>query len=136
MSDRAIALDRVRREFADGPGSRVLGASLDYGDRGVARVRLPFRDVWIDERGDVASGIIALLAETAARLAALSLSPHARVRLLDIKLNHFGCENASMLAIGEVVLREATLAICRIEVLQKQDRTVALGLATYSLSEL
>ena len=135
MSDRAIGLERVRREFSNGPGGRVLGASLDYGDRGVARVRLPFRETWLDERGEIGTGVIALLAETASRLAALSLSPQARVRLLDIKLNHFGCENAGMLAIGEVVLREPALAICRIEVLQKQDRTVALGLATYSLSD-
>jgi acyl-coenzyme A thioesterase PaaI-like protein len=112
---------------------RLLGAKVDYCENGVARVRLPYRDVWQDARGEMSSGLLSFIGEAASRLAVASLAHGSNIVLHDIKINYLGHEKKPLLAIGEVVLRKPKLAICRIELLQGHDRSVAVGLATYSI---
>jgi acyl-coenzyme A thioesterase PaaI-like protein len=133
VTDRALSLERVRREVSEGPMRQLLGAKLDYCENGVARISLPYRDVWEDARGDLSSGILSLTGEVAARLAVTSLAHGSNIVLHDIKMNYLGHEKKALLAIGEVVLRKPKLAICRIELLQGHDKSVAVGVAAYSI---
>ncbi|MFQ5790093.1 MAG: PaaI family thioesterase [Acidobacteriota bacterium] len=133
MDDRAALLDRVRRRFDRAPLNSFLGMSLGYCENGVARVRLPYQREFDDRQGSVASGLIALLAETAGIFATASLSPSSAVKTVEFKINLLGGDPSDLLAIGEVVRRERSLATCRLEVIQGTDRVIAIGLATYSL---
>lgn len=133
MTDGALSDELLRRELSEGVVGRFLRARVDYCENGVARVRLPYRDVWEDSRGELSAGALALIGELAARLAVASVGRGSAVTLHDIKMNYLGHEKKTMLAIGEVVLRKPSLAICRIELLQGHDKPVAVGLATYSV---
>jgi uncharacterized protein (TIGR00369 family) len=128
-----MLLDRVRRQFEKAPSHDFLGITLGYCENGVARVRMSYRKELDDVHGNVSSGIIALLAETAGSFAVASLVPNIPVRMVEFKVNLLGGDRADLLAIAEVVRRGRSLATCRLEVVQGADRVIAIGLATYAL---
>lgn len=133
MDDPALLLDRVKRQFETTPVHTLLGLSVDFCANGVARVRLAFRKDLEDAEGNLHSGIIALAGETAGALAAASVAPGSLVRVAEFKINYLGSHRSDLIAVGEVMSRRRNLAVCRLEVIQGEDRTVALGLATYTL---
>ena len=62
-----------------------------------------------------------------------SVSPGSTVKTVEFKLNLLAGVQGDLLAIGEVVRKGRTLATCRLEVVEGNDRVVAIGLATYTL---
>jgi len=132
-SERSAHLDKLKQLFESAPVSRYLGMSLGYCENGVARVRLPFRKDFVEGHGVIHGGLIGLLGDTAGNFAVGSVSPGSTVKTVEFKLSLLSSVQGDLLAIGEVVRKGRTLATCRLEVVEGNDRVVAIGLATYAL---
>ena len=132
-SDRSSHLEKVKQLFESAPISRHLGMLLGYCENGVARVRLPFRPEFMEGHGTVHGGLIGLVADTAGSFAVGSVSPGSTVKTVEFKLSLLGTVQGELLAIGEVVRKGRTLATCRLEVVEGNDRVIAIGLGTYVL---
>lgn len=132
-SERSAHLDKLKQLFDAAPISRYLGMTLGYCENGVARVRLPFRKDFEEGHGVIHGGLIGLLADTAGNFAVGSVSPGSTVKTVEFKLSLLAGVQGDLLAIGEVVRKGRTLATCRLEVVEGNDRVVAIGLATYAL---
>jgi len=132
-SERSAHLDKLKQLFDSAPISRYLGMTLGYCENGVARVRLPFRKDFEEGHGVIHGGLIGLLADTAGNFAVGSVSPGSTVKTVEFKLSLLAGVQGDLLAIGEVVRKGRTLATCRLEVVEGNDRVVAIGLATYAL---
>jgi uncharacterized protein (TIGR00369 family) len=132
-SERSAHLDKLKQLFDSAPISRYLGMSLGYCENGVARVRLPYRKEFEEGHGVIHGGLIGLLADTAGNFAVGSVSPGSTVKTVEFKLSLLAGVQGDLLAIGEVVRKGRTLATCRLEVVEGNDRVVAIGLATYAL---
>jgi acyl-coenzyme A thioesterase PaaI-like protein len=61
------------------------------------------------------------------------MSPGSTVKTVEFKMSLLAGVQGDLLAIGEVVRKGRTLATCRLEVVEGNDRVVAIGLATYAL---
>jgi len=133
MSERSAHLEKLKHLFETAPISRYLGMTLGYCENGVARVRLPFRKDFEEGHGVIHGGMIGLLADTAGNFAVGSVSPGSAVKTVEFKLSLLAGVQGDLLAIGEVVRKGRTLATCRLEVVEGNDRVVAVGLATYAL---
>lgn len=133
MSERSAHLEKLKHLFETAPISRFLGMTLGYCENGVARVRLPFRKDFEEGHGVIHGGMIGLLADTAGNFAVGSVSPGSAVKTVEFKLSLLAGVQGDLLAIGEVVRKGRTLATCRLEVVEGNDRVVAVGLATYAL---
>lgn len=132
-NERSAHLDKLKQLFDAAPISRYLGMALGYCENGVARVRLPFRKDFEEGHGVIHGGLIGLLADTAGNFAVGSVSPGSTVKTVEFKLSLLTGVQGDLLAIGEVVRKGRTLATCRLEVVEGNDRVVAIGLATYAL---
>jgi uncharacterized protein (TIGR00369 family) len=132
-SERSAHLEKLKQLFDSAPISRYLGMTLGYCENGVARVRLPFRKDFEEGHGVIHGGLIGLLADTAGNFAVGSVSPGSTVKTVEFKLSLLAGVQGDLLAIGEVVRKGRTLATCRLEVVEGNDRVVAIGLATYAL---
>lgn len=132
-NERSAHLDKLKLLFDSAPISRYLGMSLGYCENGVARVRLPFRKDFEEGHGVIHGGLIGLLGDTAGNFAVGSVSPGSTVKTVEFKLSLLAGVQGDLLAIGEVVRKGRTLATCRLEVVEGNDRVVAIGLATYAL---
>ena len=132
-NERSAHLDKLKQLFESAPISRYLGMSLGYCENGVARVRLPFRKDFEEGHGVIHGGLIGLLGDTAGNFAVGSVSPGSTVKTVEFKLSLLTGVQGDLLAIGEVVRKGRTLATCRLEVVEGNDRVVAIGLATYAL---
>jgi len=132
-TERSAHLDKLKQLFDAAPISRYLGMALGYCENGVARVRLPFRKDFEEGHGVIHGGLIGLLADTAGNFAVGSVSPGSTVKTVEFKLSLLTGVQGDLLAIGEVVRKGRTLATCRLEVVEGNDRVVAIGLATYAL---
>ncbi|HSF16469.1 MAG TPA: PaaI family thioesterase [Vicinamibacteria bacterium] len=132
-NERSAHLEKLKQLFEAAPISRALGMSLGYCENGVARVRLPFRKDFEEGHGVIHGGLIGLLGDTAGNFAVGSVSPGATVKTVEFKISLLTGVTGDLLAIGEVVRKGRTLAMCRIEVVEGNDRVVAIGLATYAL---
>lgn len=135
-SERSAHLDKLKQLFDSAPISRYLGMTLGYCENGVARVRLPFRKDFEEGHGVIHGGLIGLLADTAGNFAVGSVSPGSTVKTVEFKLSLLAGVQGDLLAIGEVVRKGRTLATCRLEVVEGNDRVVAIGLATYALQAI
>ena len=133
MNERSAHLEKLKLFFESAPISRYLGMTLGYCENGVARVRLPFRKEFEEGHGIIHGGLIGLLADMAGNFAVGSMSPGSTVKTVEFKLNLLAGVQGDLLAIGEVVRKGRTLATCRLEVVEGNDRVVAIGLATYAL---
>lgn len=132
-NERSAHLEKIKQLFDSAPISRYLSMSLGYCENGVARVRLPFRKDFEEGHGVIHGGLIGLLGDTAGNFAVGSVSPGSTVKTVEYKLSLLASVQGDLLAIGEVVRKGRTLATCRIEVVEGNDRVVAIGLATYAL---
>ena len=132
-NERSAHLDKLKQMFDAAPISRYLGMVLGYCENGVARVRLPFRKDFDEGHNVIHGGLIGLLADTAGNFSVGSVSPGSTVKTVEYKLNLLTSVQGDLLAIGEVVRKGRTLATCRLEVVEGNDRVVAIGLATYAL---
>ena len=132
-NERSAHLDKLKHMFDAAPISRYLGMALGYCENGVARVRLPFRKEFEEGHGVINGGLIGLLADTAGNFSVGSVSPGSSVKTVEFKLSLLTSVQGDLLAIGEVVRKGRTLATCRLEVVEGNDRVVAIGLATYAL---
>jgi uncharacterized protein (TIGR00369 family) len=132
-NERSAHLEKLKLLFDSAPISVFLGMSLGYCENGVARVRLPFRKDFEEGHGVIHGGVIGLLGDTAGNFAVASLSPGSTVKTVEFKLSLLAGVQGDLLAIGEVVRKGRTLATCRLEVVEGNDRVVAIGLATYAL---
>jgi uncharacterized protein (TIGR00369 family) len=133
MNERSAHLEKLKQLFESAPISRHLGMSLGYCENGVARVRLPHRQEFEEGHGIIHGGLIGLLADTAGSFAVGSMSPGSTVKTVEFKMSLLAGVQGDLLAIGEVVRKGRTLATCRLEVVEGNDRVVAIGLATYAL---
>jgi len=136
MNERSAHLEKLKQLFETAPISRFLGMSLGYCENGVARVRLPTRKEFEEGHGITHGGLVGLLAETAGSFAVGSMSPGSTVKTVEFKLSLLAAVQGDLLAIGEVVRKGRTLATCRLEVVEGNDRVVAIGLATYALQAI
>ena len=132
-NERSAHLEKLKQLFESAPISRSLGMSLGYCENGVARVRLPYRKEFEEGHGVIHGGLIGLLADTAGNFAVGSVSPGSTVKTVEFKMSLLAGVQGDLLAIGEVVRKGRTLATCRLEVVEGNDRVVAIGLATYAL---
>ena len=132
-NERSAHLEKLKQMFDAAPISRYLGMALGYCENGVARVRLPFRKEFEEGHGVIHGGLIGLLADTAGNFSVGSVSPGSTVKTVEFKLSLLTSVQGDLLAIGEVVRKGRTLATCRLEVVEGNDRVVAIGLATYAL---
>lgn len=136
VSERSAHLEKLKQLFETAPVSRYLGMALGYCENGVARVRLPFRKEFVDGNSVIHGGLIGLLGDTAGNFAVGSVSPGSNVKTVEFKLSLLSSVQGDLLAIGEVVRKGRTLATCRLEVVEGNDRVVAIGLATYALQAI
>jgi len=132
-NERSAHLEKLKQLFDSAPISRYLGMTLGYCENGVARVRLPFRKDFEEGHGVIHGGLIGLLGDTAGNFAVGSVSPGSTVKTVELKLSLLAGVQGDLLAIGEVVRKGRTLATCRLEVVEGNDRVIAIGLATYAL---
>jgi uncharacterized protein (TIGR00369 family) len=135
-NERSAHLDKLKQLFEAAPISRYLGMTLGYCENGVARVRLPFRKDFEEGHGVIHGGLIGLLGDTAGNFAVGSVSPGSTVKTVEFKLSLLAGVQGDLLAIGEVVRKGRTLATCRLEVVEGNDRVIAIGLATYALQAI
>lgn len=133
MNERSAHLEKLKQLFEAAPIGRYLGMNLGYCENGVARVRLPYRKEFEAGHGIIHGGLIGLLADTAGSFAVGSMSPGSTVKTVEFKISLLSGVQGDLLAIGEVVRKGRTLATCRLEVVEGNDRVVAIGLATYAL---
>lgn len=133
MNERSAHLEKLKLFFESAPINRHLGMALGYCENGVARVRLQYRKEFEEGHGIIHGGLIGLLADMAGNFAVGSMSPGSTVKTVEFKLNLLAGVQGDLLAIGEVVRKGRTLATCRLEVVEGNDRVVAIGLATYAL---
>ena len=133
LNERSAHLDKIKQLFESAPISRYLGMSLGYCENGVARVRLAFRKDFEEGHGVIHGGLVGLLGDTAGNYAVGSVSPGSTVKTVEFKLSLLTGVQGDLLAIGEVVRKGRTLATCRLEIVEGNDRVVAIGLATYAL---
>ncbi len=135
-NERSAHLDKIKQLFESAPISRYLGMMLGYCENGVARVRLPFRKDFEEGHGVIHGGLVGLLGDTAGSFAVGSVSPGSTVKTVEFKLSLLTGVQGDLLAIGEVVRKGRTLATCRLEIVEGNDRVVAVGLATYALQAI
>ncbi len=132
-AERSAHHEKLKQFFEAAPISRYLGMTLGYCEKGVARVRLPFRAEFEGRHGVIHEGLIGLLADTAGNFAVGSVSPGSTVKTVEFKISLLAGVQGDLLAIGELVRKGRTLATCRLEVVEGNDHVVAIGLATYTL---
>ncbi len=132
-NEKSAHIEKLKQLFESAPISRTLGMTLGYCENGVARVRLPFRKEFEAGHGVIHGGLIGLLGDTAGSFAVGSVSPGSTVKTVESKMSLLAGVQGDLLAIGEVVRKGRTLATCRLEVVEGNDRVVAIGLATNAL---
>lgn len=130
--ERAAQRARLQKELDAAPLTRHLGLRLDYADNGVSRVRLPAGNGDTDP-GPLEGGVVGAACAAAGHLAAASLTTGVGIRLVEFKISLLGPIQGDLLAIGEVVRKGRTLVAARMEVVEDNDRVVAVALATYFL---
>ena len=130
--ERAVQRARLQKEMEAAPFAAQIGLRLDYADNGVSRVRLP-TTAGNTEPGPLEGGVVGAACVAAGHFAAASLASGVGIRLVEFKISVLGPVQGDLLAIGEVVRKGRTLVACRMEVVEDNDRVVAIGLGTYFL---
>lgn len=132
--ERNARQQRFQKALDQTPLARGLGLRLDYADDGVSRIHLPgvTRNT---EPGPLEGGVVGTLCVVAGHFASASIAPSVGIRLVEYKVNILGVVQGDLLAIGEVVRKGRTLVSCRVEIVEDNDRVVAVGLVTYLLQQ-
>ena len=114
--------------------SRFLGQKLEVLERGVCKIELPFQENFEQIFGVVHGGLITLIADTSGYFAAATLVGEIPLATAEIKMNFVApVYRNDLYAIGKVVKNGRQLIVCELKVYSaRDDRLVALGIATYS----
>jgi len=114
--------------------SRFTGQKLEVMDEGTCKIHLPFQEKFEQTFGVVHGGIISLIADTAGYFAAATLVGEIPLATAEIKMNYITpVYREDLYAIGKVVKNGRQLIVCELKVYTaRQDRLIALGIATYS----
>jgi uncharacterized protein (TIGR00369 family) len=131
VSDSAN-LQRLRKLFEEAPIRELDGLEwVSCGD-GVAKVRLPFKHALTQGLGVVHGGMVGLAADTAGWFAAASVYPQGLVTTAEYKTNLLTGARDDLLATGQVVRQGRNLIICQLEVVDAENKLVAVGIGTYA----
>lgn len=114
--------------------SRFIGQRLEVIEQGVCKIHLPFQESFVQTFGVVHGGIISLIADTSGYFAAATLVGEIPLATAEIKMNFVApVYREDLYAIGKVVKNGRQLIVCELKVhTSRDDRLVALGIATYS----
>jgi uncharacterized protein (TIGR00369 family) len=114
--------------------SRYIGQKLEVIEAGVCKIILPFKDDFEQLFGVVHGGFITLIADTAGYFAAATLAGEIPLATAEIKMNFVApVYRSDLYAIGKVIKKGRQLIVCELKVhTSRDDRLVALGIATYS----
>ncbi len=104
---------------------------MSCGD-GVAKMRLPFKPSLTQGLGVIHGGMVGLIADTAGWFAAASVYPQGLVTTAEYKINLLAGAKGDLLATGRVVRQGRHLITCQLEVVDAEDRLIAVGLGTYA----
>jgi uncharacterized protein (TIGR00369 family) len=99
---------------------------------GVAEVRLPFKPDLTQGLGVIHGGMVGLAADTAGWFAAASVYPQGLVTTAEYKISLLTGARGDLLATGQVVRQGRNLITCQLEVVDAENRLVAVGIGTYA----
>ncbi len=122
--------------FSKVPANRLFKFSLIVSSDQQAEISMPLDKTYLQEGGVVHGGIISTLADTAA---VYTLHPYLNenqsMTSIEFKMNFLSpvlIENGDLLARARLVKRGRKVALCDVEVFQK-EKLVAKGLFSYLL---
>ena len=125
-------LDRLAEMFRTAPIVSFLGQRLVHCRDGIAEVRLPFREEFVQGIGVIHGGIISTVADTAAYFAAASIVTEGVVTTVEFKINLVAsAKNESLTARSEVVSSGKNLLVCQFKVAGDEDKLIAIGQGTF-----
>ena len=131
MKSDSAHLQRLRKLFEEAPIRELNGQELVSCGGGVAEVRLPFKPSLTQGLGVVHGGMVGLAADTAGWFAAASVYSQGLVTTAEYKINLLTGARGDLLATGRVVRQGRNLITCQLEVVDDENKLVAVGIGTY-----
>jgi uncharacterized protein (TIGR00369 family) len=132
MVSDSTHLRRLRKLFDEAPIRKLDDLEwMSCGD-GVAEVQLPFKYALTQGLGVVHGGMVGLAADTAGWFAAASVYPQGLVTTAEYKINLLTGAKSDLLATGRVVRQGRNLITCQLEVVDAENKLVAVGIGTYA----
>ena len=132
MESDSAHLQRLRKLFEEAPiREHDVLEWVSCGD-GVAKVRLPFKPSLTQGLGVVHGGMVGLAADTAGWFAAASVYPQGLVTTAEYKINLLTGARGDLLATGRVVRQGRNLITCQLEVVDADNKLIAVGIGTYA----
>jgi len=128
----AAHLQRLRKLFEEAPIRELDGLEWVSCGGGVAELRLPFEPDLTQGLGVVHGGMVGLAADTAGWFAAASVYPQGLVTTAEYKINLLTGARGDLLATGRVVRQGRNLITCQLEVVDAENKLVAVGIGTYA----
>lgn len=125
-------LQNLRKLFEEAPIREHDGLEwVSCGD-GVAQMRLPFKPSLTQGLGVIHGGMVGLIADTAGWFAAASVYPQGLVTTAEYKISLLAAAKGDLLATGRVVRQGRNLITCQLEVVDAENKLVAIGIGTYA----
>ena len=133
MKDQNTLTDE---NFSKVPVNRLFQFTLISSTKKRAEISMPLNETYLQEGGVVHGGVISSLADTAAVYTLYPyLTENQSMTSIEFKMNFLSpalFENGDLLAHANVVKRGRKVALCDVEVYQK-EKLVAKGLFSYLL---
>ena len=133
MKDQNTLTDE---DFSKVPANRLFQFTLISSTKKRAEISMPLNETYLQEGGVVHGGVISSLADTAAVYTLYPyLTENQSMTSIEFKINFLSpalFENGDLLAHANVVKRGRKVALCDVEVYQK-EKLVAKGLFSYLL---
>ena len=132
MGSDSMHLQKLRKLFDEAPIRELDGLEWVSCGNGVAEVRLPFKPSLTQGLGVAHGGMVGLTADTAGWFAAASVYPQGLVTTAEYKINLLTGARGDLLATGRVVRQGRNLITCQLEVVDAENKLVAVGIGTYA----
>jgi uncharacterized protein (TIGR00369 family) len=132
MASDSTHLQKLRKLFEEAPIRELDGLEWVSCGSGVAEVRLPFKPSLTQGLGVAHGGMVGLVADTAGWFAAASVYPQGLVTTAEYKINLLTGARGDLLATGRVVRQGRNLITCQLEVVDAENKLVAVGIGTYA----
>ena len=133
MKDQNTLTDE---DFSKVPANRLFQFTLISSTKKRAEISMPLAETYLQEGGVVHGGVISSLADTAAVYTLYPyLTENQSMTSIEFKMNFLSpalFENGDLLAQANLVKRGRKVALCDVEVYQK-EKLVAKGLFSYLL---
>ena len=133
MKDQNTLIDEG---FSKIPANRLFQFTLVSSTKDRAEISMPLDETYLQESGVVHGGVISTLADTAAVYTLYPyLTENQSMTSIEFKMNFLSpalFENGDLLAQANLVKRGRKIALCDVEVFQK-EKLVAKGLFSYLL---